>query len=478
MNPKIRYYLEAKFKGVDYRNTPELIMAEVNYGYRGADGSGRRRNKPFRISLDATILPSNFGLKEKNFKFDEKTFTRFAKTNRTIRTKMGLLESGIDILTNDYILKGIVPEPVEFKKAVKKQLGRVEDNIGSQLIWDYLNEKIKSDEENLKYAQKKGIAEGTIKSYRTLLRHLENYQIATGDVLTFANFDEDKYWHFWNVLNDIFKDKIKVNNQNQPRKQRKNKTGYASSALQRNQRLLLRVLRLAKKKYDLALDLTEETLMLEDSDSMKDFYISEVELQLIKDADVSHSSKLQNAKEYAIIAALTGLRNESMIDTVNVEVEYFNEDGYDFQFIHSKHNKTSTEVIIPLLRPVRDILELNEGVFPKFPVNQIINENLKALFEYVGIDEEVKLTRHTYSDGTKISHVPKHEAVSTHDFKHSFYTNLYIHNVIHPVIDNITHPDRPPKNPMARIYNRSTMIDKAKMFVDEINKIDSPIYKF
>ena len=43
------------------------------------------------------------------------------------------------------------------------------------------------------------------------------------------------------------------------------------------------------------------------------------------------------------------------------------------------------------------------------------------------------------------------------------------------VIDSITHPDKAPTNPMALIYNRADMLDKAKMFVDEINKIDSEI---
>lgn len=45
-------------------------------------------------------------------------------------------------------------------------------------------------------------------------------------------------------------------------------------------------------------------------------------------------------------------------------------------------------------------------------------------------------------------------------------------------IDNMTHPDATPKNRMAKIYNKATMLDKAKMFVDEINKINSDAYTF
>jgi hypothetical protein len=46
------------------------------------------------------------------------------------------------------------------------------------------------------------------------------------------------------------------------------------------------------------------------------------------------------------------------------------------------------------------------------------------------------------------------------------------------VIANITHPDRKPKNAMARVYNKTNMLTKTKLFVDEILKIESDIYTF
>jgi hypothetical protein len=46
------------------------------------------------------------------------------------------------------------------------------------------------------------------------------------------------------------------------------------------------------------------------------------------------------------------------------------------------------------------------------------------------------------------------------------------------VIDNITHPDRKPKNAMARVYNKTTMLEKAKMFVAEVKQVQSEIYTF
>jgi hypothetical protein len=70
------------------------------------------------------------------------------------------------------------------------------------------------------------------------------------------------------------------------------------------------------------------------------------------------------------------------------------------------------------------------------------------------------------------------DLISTHDCKGTFYSNLYALNVPEIVIGNITHPDRKPKNAMARVYNKTTMLTKTKLFVDEIMKIDSDIYRF
>ncbi|CAA0223510.1 conserved hypothetical protein [Tenacibaculum maritimum] len=476
--PVIRYYLESKSKDVEKRELLESIMVEVNYGYKLIGSNGKGRNKPFRLALKAMILPKDFGKKENNFIYDDAVFKRYSRKNNTIKVKMGFLEKAIYELENHYVVNRIMPKPEEFKKALKVKLyGEQGHEIIEQTILDFVYNKIKRDEDNLQIKQKKSIRESTIKSYRTLSHHLENYQIVTGDVLKFSTFNEAKYWVFWNVLNNIFKGKISVKNPNQPRKQRTDINGYSASSLQKHQKNLLRVLRLAKKEYELVLDLEDESLTLKNSESMKDFYVSELELQKIINTDVSHDFKLQRAKEYSIISGLTGMRFESMFDSVNETIKVCEEDGFNFKYIHSKQNKTKTEVYIPLLKPIQDILEKYDGKFPKFPINQTINEDLKELFEYLEIDEIVTITKETYSDGTVIKRVPKYERISAHDFKHSFYSNLYTYKVRQSVIDDITHPDRVPKNAMAKVYNRANMLDKAKMFVTEINKINSNIYK-
>jgi hypothetical protein len=197
----------------------------------------------------------------------------------------------------------------------------------------------------------------------------------------------------------------------------------------------------------------------------------------IINSDVSCDRHLQNAKDYFVVASLTGMRYESMRDAVGKPIEKFKDENYDFSYVHSIHNKTSTEVYIPLLKPVLEVVA-RLGGFPKVAANSSINNYLKRLFVHLEINRLEPVKKVTYRNGIVETKEPTSKLISTHDCKGTFYSNLYSLNVAEIVIDNITHPDRKPKNAMAKIYNKTTMLTKSKLFVDEINKIDSDVYTF
>ena len=104
--------------------------------------------------------------------------------------------------------------------------------------------------------------------------------------------------------------------------------------------------------------------------------------------------------------------------------------------------------------------------------------DLKKLFKYLSLDRLETVTKVTYRSGTIQTKEPLYKLISTHDCKKTFYTSLTLHKVKESVIDNITHPDKTPKNAMGKVYNKSNMVDKAKLFVSEIGKIQSEIYCF
>lgn len=478
-SPKIRYYLEPKRVINSERNSPELIMSEINYGYSVISKNGVTRNKPFRYSLEAYILPKHFGEIENNFKFNKEVFAKSQKNNATIRTKILKLETALIELENNYEINGIVPSPDVFKKDLKIKMGREKKVVKKEpTILEYLYHKIGNDKKDTNRSMKSSIEKDTIKTYVTVSHLIENYQIATKEELTFQNFDKIKYWKLWDILDDIFADKIKLFNPKQPRKQRKNPSGYTVTAIRKYQKTLLKVLKDASKDgISLLLDVHDENLVLEDVEPIKDFYIDENILKQIIETDLEFDESLQIAKEYFIVGSLTGMRFQSMNDTKFTEVEIYEDENYNFNFIHSKQKKTSTEVCIPLLNPVLEIIE-KYNKFPDFKSNSTVNTNLKKLFKHFKIDRLEKATRITYRNGTIITYEPLSKLISSHDCKRTFYSNLTNRKVLEKAIDNITHPDKAPKNAMGKKYNKTNMLDKAKIFVDEILKIDSHVYRF
>lgn len=477
---KTRYYLESKSATVEERTAPELIMAEINYGFWVLDGKGKRRYKPFRYSLEETLLPSKFGKKEDGYKFNLEVFKRATTNNATIKTKMLQLEKGLAELSNDYQLKRIIPKPDDFKSDLKKKLKpEMESVVLTKFsILDYLIQKIETENKNSGKSMKKSKKVGTIKSYVTVKHLIENYQLATNDILYFETFDEAKYWAFWDVLDDILKDKIKVTNPNQTKKQRKQDYGYLVVTIRKHQKTLLTTLKEAKSgSHRVALNLDNSNLILEDMEASKSFYVEAEEIKKIIESDVSFDGYMQSAKDYFVVASLTGMRYESMVDAFGKQIEHFKSDTHDFKYVHSIHNKTNTEVCIPLLKPVLEIIE-REGGFPKVHANTSINIYLKRLFAFLNINRLEPVKKVTYRSGTIETKASISTIISTHDCKGTFYSNLIALNVSETAIDNITHPDKKPKNAMGKVYNKTKMLDKSKLFVDEINKIESDVYTF
>lgn len=400
--PKIRYFLESKSSNREERVLPELIMAEVSYGYARITKNGARRNVPFRISLQVSTLPSKFGLIENSFIYDGEVFKKANKNNNTIKNKMLVLEEGVNKLTSKYDIERELPTPKEFKMALEKYLGRVTIlKKPQQTILEYFYNKINKVIEDSDKSKKDSITKGTIKTYKTISHHIENYQIATNEVLTFEDFDETKYWKYWDVLDDIVKGEIVVVNPNQPKKRRVSKYGYLINSLRKYQVAFIGTLKKALKDGNkMPLDVYDENLIVEKKESSKDIYITEEELQKIIFADVDFDYKMQRAKDYMIIGCLTGMRFESMFDTKNAIIELFDGDDYNFEYIHSKQNKTSTEVYMPLLAPVKNVLKKYNDTFPIVKSNAVINSDIKKLFKHLKIDSLEDVTYITYRNGT------------------------------------------------------------------------------
>lgn len=129
-----------------------------------------------------------------------------------------------------------------------------------------------------------------------------------------------------------------------------------------------------------------------------------------------------------------------------------------------------------MYKPVQKILEGYDGCFPKWPANGTINKKLKELFELLGFDTLCKETIVTYKFGEVVTMKPKYKLITAHDGRKSFLTNLDILKVDPNVADNMTHPDKKPKNAMRKVYVKTNSMVKSKWFVDEIKRVKSDVY--
>lgn len=480
--PVINYVLESKDSNPNNRTKEELITAMVHAGF-SIQIDDKIKYERFKVSLECKIKPKNFGLIKDNFRFNEDVFVNFSKSNKGVKTAMQIFETKVDELYSNYLINDIQPTANRFKNDLLVQLGRKQRKQKRIVtILSYLSDKINFFESLLGSGRKEEIEESSIKIYRTLRIYIERYEFVRGAKVTFENLDETIYWDFWNVQDEILRGKITIPKKEGERKIALQINGFLMSSINKYQKTFMRLLRLAIiDGVTVKLNTNNTNLIVIKSPASKDLYVSESDLLKIWNYQPT-TNEMQLAKDYLILASLTGMRYESM-EVANLEtVETYKDGVYNFEYIHSKQNKTETECYIPLFQPAKEILKRYGNKFPQFPANSVINENIKTLFELVGINTMQTITNVTYKSGTIVEYKPANEVISTHDCRKSFITNLFLAGGVENIVMGVTHPDKKPVHAMAGVYNKSTLLDKAKQFYDEINRVrlqkTSELYRF
>lgn len=480
--PVIKYRLEAKDKNPNNRNIDELIIAFISANFFEITDGEIKYNR-VKISLECSIKPKNFGLQKNNFKYDEDIFNNFSKSNKGVKTAIILFEKKVDELYSNYLINEIDPTPQQFKTDLLIQLGRKKREVKQTItILSYLNDKIKYYESIIGSGRKDELKDNSIKPYRTLAFYIQRYEIHTKTKLTFQNLDETLYWQFWDFQDLVLKGKIKIEKIEGKKSGTIAPNGFMVSSIRKYQKTLFRVLKMAQSEsIAIGLNINNTNLILEDKPNAKDIYINEIQLLKIYNHTPSNED-LQLAKDYIILSSLTGMRFESMEIAHKENIDVYSHDKTNFNYIHSKQNKTATEVFIPLFKPVVETLKKYNNKFPKFEQNHIMNKNIKDLFKEVGIVATAVTESHYYKNGIVKETKQVSELITLHDCRKSFVTNLLIRNTNENLVMSVTHPNAKPNHAMATIYNKSNLLDKAKQFYDEVNRINklkrSELYYF
>ncbi|MFV8354995.1 hypothetical protein ACNQGB_02270 [Flavobacterium sp. XS1P32] len=442
-----------------------MVLAEISGAFANKV-DGIVKYKKFQYSLEVSVLPKYFGIVHEkrgvfNFVYDAATVKANEKYNKLFRNKITDFESNIETAATHF--KNQEPTAEEVKNYLLSISGRDKRKPEETFaVINFINSHITHLENLIGSSRKDEVKDTTINSYRNLIPIIKRYQEAKKIKLTFEKLSEELYREIWEVINDIRIGKIKIESYHQNPKK-----AFATNTLKAYQTYFIKLCKIAKKQgIKIPLDLTDTNLInvAEKNKSEKtEAFLKENDILKIIEY-VPTSKYLELAKNYILIASQTGMRLQSMQEAKGRTFQICNENKKKFNYIHTIQAKTGTECYTPLFSTALKIIQKNDDTFPDFSNIALtnLNNNIRKVLKSVEIEN---------------SHL-----FSTHNLRSSFVSNLSLLRLSENVISYVTHPAKKSSSSSVHIYDRRDMLDKAKMFVEEVNRINkiksSKLYKF
>lgn len=431
-----------------------LIFFNLTYGYRefGSDPN-KFKYVPMRISTKMRL---------KKEYWDESTY----KATRLYERKYGidlnnelsnLQKTCIDELKK-YRLNNDNrdPEPKVLKRIIEEKLERKQkvsnDKLLIPFIQNYIDNRI-------------DIKKETKKQYDNLVRHLKQYEQIKNTKLVLGKLTIDWYWDFFDVINKKYYDDEGVYlTQTTIAKDCKNLRAIFNEAIECD--------------IEVGFNHKKKGLKINEKPKSYETFLTQTELQTILDSDASHMKSFTHARNYIIISSFTGLRISDMKYLKDITPETVDRNGTKcFLFFTKirKNKEVNKELFacIPVLKPVKELLNANGDAFPKFPSEQVLRRYIKSYLKHLEFDELTKMIIYYYnqsSEGT-IQYKEKHELFSPHDCRATFITNLKQLGLHNETIEPITHPKVDAKEILNK-YDKSDLVDDAIKFNNAINSIN------
>ena len=261
-------------------------------------------------------------------------------------------------------------------------------------FYDNLENKVISEE-------KTGVSENTKKRYKTIINKIKEFETYKKKRLQIIDVNLKFHIDFKYFLHNV-------------QKLNYNTTGRYL--------MLVKTICLNAKRYGLKIHPELEGNEFKGTKEKVSFItLSKTEIQNIYQKSFKEKPYLENAKNWLIIGVWTGARVSDLLN--------FTKKNIKNGFIEYTAIKTNQKIILPLHQHVREILENNNGEFPRKISSQKFNDYIKTVCKEVGINEEV--------EGSKTKEVKKkvwrkvkgtykkYDLVSTHICRRSFATNHY-----------------------------------------------------
>ena len=270
-------------------------------------------------------------------------------------------------------------------------------NIPDKLItiYDHLEDYIR--------VKRDSVSKDTVKSYRSLIKHLKLYEIFIGNKIHFSSFDYNFYDEFVHFL---FHDTTKPNGEK----------GILTNTVGKEVKTLKAFLRdRMRKGYCANIDLSTYKTLTEDVDNI---FLTWDEISFIYRFDLSEHPELIPTRDLLVLGCLLGLR---FSDLSRISPKHIQNNE-----LRIRQKKVHSPVQIPILNDAADILKKYNWHSPSVPMYEF-NRNLKVLGKKVGLNSDFEVIH--YQMGKEIASVyKKYELMSSHICRRSFCTNEYLRN--------------------------------------------------
>lgn len=348
--------------------------------------NGKKKYLPLKYYINESIKPEYWN-KDKGRAKQDKRFKQFPKFNARLQDIEDEALSVLRNMQNDNILinNEALRERLDIVlKPDKDQSSKKEMQIIS--FFDF-------------YLSTSGIVASTKKAYKQTKRDLEQYEQDKNIKLTFEKIDIDFHDDFIiflkgknyspNTIGDRIK-VLKVIMRSSHERGLHNNTDYQKKAFSKPNEVTTAI------------------------------YLNEKELQALYNLDLSKDKKLNNVRDWFLIAAYTGLRFS--------DFSRLTEDNIKNDVISIKTQKTGANVIIPIHSIVKSILKKHSYDLPKVMSNQKFNEYIKDVCEKAEILESIIVEETKGNLKTRQSQ-PKYKLITAHTARRSFATNAFIAGV-------------------------------------------------
>lgn len=308
--------------------------------------------------------------------------------------------------------KGISFNNDWLKEQINNFFNRVDKNSEQKpeecFLSDWIDNYLSKKEKPLNNKTKKPLAIGTIKSYKSTLSKLKDFESYTNKHYRFEEITYQKFYKpFLNYLREI--DQLNENT-----------SGKYITTL----KTFLSLISEDEREFPLPLDYQKKNKFKSVSEETTAIYLSTEEIDKIFHLDLSANQRLDNVRDIFIIGLWTGLRISDFkrLDISNIKDNV----------ITITTQKTNKKVGIGIHPQLKAVLDKRNGEFPKMISDQKLNEYVKEVVELAEITEKVEGSLLT-NIGTEENPIyrkikgiyKKSELISSHTCRRSFATNLY-----------------------------------------------------